>query len=223
MKKCTKCGEEKDFTEFHKDNSKSSGLYPQCKICKKEFMRSKKDSYAETRKKYIDKNKDRIKDLKKEYCLKNKEYRKESYRLWLEKNKEKRSEYMKNWRLNNKDKIKNNSIIYKKNNPEFAVRMKVFKNIRTRISMFLKSSNVSKNNKLMDMLGCTQKEFKKHIESLFKEGMSWDNYGLNGWHLDHIIPISFAKTEEDLVKLNHYTNFQPLWAIDNIKKGNKIL
>ena len=53
--------------------------------------------------------------------------------------------------------------------------------------------------------------------------MSWDNYGLHGWHIDHIIPISSAKTEEELYKLFYYTNLQPLWAIDNIKKGNKIL
>ena len=49
--------------------------------------------------------------------------------------------------------------------------------------------------------------------------MNWDNAGK--WHLDHIIPISSAKNEEDIIKLNHYTNFQPLWAIDNLTKGNR--
>lgn len=51
--------------------------------------------------------------------------------------------------------------------------------------------------------------------------MSLDNYG--DWHLDHILPISLAENEEDVIKLNHYTNFQPLWAIDNFKKGNKVI
>jgi hypothetical protein len=56
---------------------------------------------------------------------------------------------------------------------------------------------------------------------MFTEGMCWENQG--EWHLDHIIPISSAQTEEEIFKLNHYSNFQPLWAEDNIKKGNKIL
>jgi len=223
MKKCTKCGEDKDLSEFHKDKSKSSGLYPQCKECKKHFMRSKKDSYSETRKKYIERNKERINKKRKEYRLKNKEHEKEIYRTWSEKNKDRRSEYMKDWRSKNKDKIKESNYIYRQKNPEFVVRTKLFKNIRTRISMFLKTSKVSKNKNLTDMLGCNQKQFKEYIESKFQEGMTWDNYGLKGWHLDHIIPISIAKTQEDLIKLNHHTNFQPLWAIDNIKKGNKIL
>ena len=51
--------------------------------------------------------------------------------------------------------------------------------------------------------------------------MNWENAGK--WHLDHIYPVSLAKDEEELLKLNHYTNFQPLWAVDNIKKGNKII
>jgi hypothetical protein len=64
---------------------------------------------------------------------------------------------------------------------------------------------------------------KKYIESKFKEGMSWDNYGVYGWHLDHIIPLSSAKNEEELKSLCHYTNLQPLWAFDNLSKFNKII
>ena len=55
------------------------------------------------------------------------------------------------------------------------------------------------------------------------EGMSWDNYGYYGWHIDHIIPLSFAKTEEETYKLCHYTNLQPLWANDNLTKGKKLI
>ena len=60
----------------------------------------------------------------------------------------------------------------------------------------------------------------QHLESKFTEEMSFDNYGK--WHIDHIIPISSAKTEEDIIRLNHYTNFQPLWAVDNLRKSNKV-
>ncbi len=74
------------------------------------------------------------------------------------------------------------------------------------------------------ILGCTIPQFIKHIESKFTPGMTFDNYGQfkGKWQLDHIIPVSSAKTEEDVIKLNHYSNFQPLWWEDNMKKFNKL-
>jgi len=77
---------------------------------------------------------------------------------------------------------------------------------------------IKKNSTTEDLLGCSFKEAVKHIESLFIEGMSWDNMG--EWHIDHIRPCSSFKTDE-LHLMNHYTNLQPLWASDNIRKGNK--
>ena len=59
------------------------------------------------------------------------------------------------------------------------------------------------------------------IESKWLEGMSWDNHTVNGWHIDHVIPLASAKTEEEIYKLNHYTNLQPLWWYDNLSKGKK--
>lgn len=72
-------------------------------------------------------------------------------------------------------------------------------------------------------LGCSIQEFKIYIESKFLPGMTWDNWGINTWHLDHIISLSsFDLTiREELLKAVHYTNLQPLWAKDNIKKSNK--
>lgn len=77
----------------------------------------------------------------------------------------------------------------------------------------------NKRSKTFKILGVTFDEFKIYIENLFREGMSWSNYG--EWHLDHKVPISWAKTEEEVYKLNHYSNFQPLWASENTNKGNK--
>ena len=77
-----------------------------------------------------------------------------------------------------------------------------------------------KTSKTAEILGCSFEEFKVHIENQFIDGMSWDNYP--EWEYDHIYPISLAESEEHLLQLNHYTNFQPLWAEDNIRKGNKL-
>jgi hypothetical protein len=78
-----------------------------------------------------------------------------------------------------------------------------------------------KNETTSQILGCSIDFFCKYIERQFKDGINWDNR--SEWHLDHIIPISSAKNVSELYKLNHYTNFQPLWAKDNMSKGDKIL
>jgi hypothetical protein len=90
---------------------------------------------------------------------------------------------------------------------------------RNRIRRVIKNKKISSQT----MLGCDWLTFKKHIESKFFGGMNWDNHGFFGWHLDHIIPLATAKTEDDLYRLNHYTNLQPLWWRDNLSKNDKIL
>jgi hypothetical protein len=91
------------------------------------------------------------------------------------------------------------------------------KNVRDRIRHFLVNENFSTRTK--QIVGLDSKEFKSYIEQMFSEGMTWDNYGL--WHLDHIKPLSLAKTPQEVLDLNYYTNLQPLWAHDNLKKHNK--
>ena len=71
-----------------------------------------------------------------------------------------------------------------------------------------------------EIVGLDYPEFKNYISSMFTEGMSWENYG--EWHLDHIIPLCTAKNEDEVLLLNHYTNLQPLWAEDNLRKGGKL-
>ncbi len=93
--------------------------------------------------------------------------------------------------------------------------------IRTRINMAILQKGYTKKSKNIDVLGCSWDEFATYLESKFLDGMTFDNRNL--WHIDHIIPLASSKSEEDVIKLNHYTNLQPLWAIDNLRKGCKIL
>jgi hypothetical protein len=87
------------------------------------------------------------------------------------------------------------------------------------------SQNTIKTKKTLELLGCSWQEARDHIQSQFKEGMTWENHGFYGWHIDHIIPCSsFDLTDlEQQKKCFHYTNLQPLWWKDNISKGSKIL
>ena len=74
----------------------------------------------------------------------------------------------------------------------------------------------------LKFLGCSIDEFRVHIESQFEEGMSWDNHSINGWHIDHILPLSAAKGDVGKIKaLNHYTNLRPMWSTENISKLDK--
>lgn len=82
-----------------------------------------------------------------------------------------------------------------------------------------------RKGKMLSMLGCSVEEFKKYLELKFKEGMMWENYGLRGWHIDHIIPCSKfdLSIEEEQKKCFHFSNLQPLWWKENLSKGNKLL
>jgi hypothetical protein len=80
---------------------------------------------------------------------------------------------------------------------------------------------MTKNNKTFEIVGCEPKELKMYLEKQFKNGMTWKNR--NEWHIDHIIPLSSAKTEKNVINLCHFTNLQPLWVKENLEKSNKIL
>lgn len=101
------------------------------------------------------------------------------------------------------------------------IEYKVANNLRCRLNMAIK--NKSKAGSAVKNLGCSIEYFMKYIEQQFSEGMSWENWGRNGWHLDHITPLSsFDLTDIEQFKLAcHYKNYRPLWAKDNLKKASK--
>jgi hypothetical protein len=96
-------------------------------------------------------------------------------------------------------------------------------NIRNRIYYALSSATVSKMQGTADLIGCTIEELRQHLEAQFINSMNWNNYGRTGWHIDHIRPCaSFDLTDaEQQRQCFHYTNLQPLWAAENIRKGAK--
>lgn len=190
---------------------------------KKDYYENNKQAISERRKKHYECNKEQYSEKKKEYSLKNKQKISESGAKYYQLNKERIIQNVSAYRIENKDKL------HKKKKEYVKKKLKedpIFKTgIITRrliCQSFKRGKRVfSKKTKTAQILGCSMAEFKSYIESKFLEGMSFDNHG--EWHLDHIIPIATAKTEEDIVRLNHYTNFQPMWASDNLKKGKKIM
>jgi hypothetical protein len=165
---------------------------------------------------------------------KNKEYAKKYSKT--EKYKKIKREYAKKYKYieseetKNKDRLRRKTEKYKKYNREYVKKRKqndynfyLKTKLNKRMWFLIKKSNGVKSLKLIELLGCTIEFFKNYIEAQFKEGMTWGNYGKKGWHIDHIIPVcNFNLTkEEEQKKCFHYTNLQPLWWFDNLKKGSK--
>lgn len=239
MKICKKCGNQKELCDFGNNKNNKDGKLIYCKECEKNrsskyrekhpekiressknWRKNNPEKYAETISKYLSENpnmtsKERLKkyrmssdfrqneiENRKEFYIKNIDKERERRKIYYHKNKQTERQKNNKWKLDN---LKNNPL----------ERMK--KNIRDRIREFLIGDN--KSLRTFDIIGLDKENFKLYIESKFIDGMSWDNYG--EWHLDHIKPIFLSENENDLILLNHYTNLQPLWAEDNLKKNRK--
>jgi hypothetical protein len=218
---CSKCGLKFTFDKFCKDKQKPDGLTSSCKLCLKLFRNQNhnKDKKREYNKLYNLNNKDSIKNQRREYRKNNKDIiskRNLEYRLL---NKDELNSYRREYRKNNiiKERLYQNN--YTKIRLKEDSNYKILTNLRNRIYQALKG--VKKSSKTQDLLGCSIDFLKLYLEKKFQDGMNWNNYGK--WHIDHIKPCaSFDLTDIEQQKICfHYTNLQPLWAIDNIKKSNK--
>ena len=150
-------------------------------------------------------------------------------------NPQKKREANRNWYIRNQKKIKEDRCVFSIPPKERAkIRNRIYQKsrynseplfammsrLRARVRIFLKSNDYTRSSTTKEIIGCEVEELKTHIESKFVNGMSWDNRGQ--WHIDHIVPLASAKSLDEVIKLCHYTNLQPLWAKDNLSKGCKL-
>lgn len=204
-KKCSGCSKELALESFNKSKSGRLGLHNHCRACQKICKRRNYLLNIEKEKQYS-----------KEYNKsdKAKEYRKKRY---LE-DREKLLEINRVLRRTPSARIKADLSRKKltNNKPSF----KIARNFTGKLRLFVKGK--CDTDYMRSMVGCSRNELIAYITSKFTNGMSWDNYGYYGWHLDHIKPYSsFDLTkEEERRECFHYTNIQPLWQKDNISKGN---
>jgi hypothetical protein len=193
-KVCNECGLEKSLSEFYKRTDTPTGYRNNCKECKL------KNNHT-----WLKENKEKVSSVGK---------------IWREKNKETILERIKKWEIKNyrklRDRKNKRAKERRKEEPIFNLTNKV----RCRLRKYLIILNITKKNKTFDIVGCTPEFLKEHLEKQFTKGMTWENR--SKWHIDHIIPLSSAKTEEELYNLCHYSNLQPLWDEDNLRKGNKV-
>lgn len=195
---CSCCKIEKDQSKFGKLANSKDGLRNRCKQCRKqETTMERQKGLAKIRsKKWIDKNPD--------YS---------SMYATSDRGKQKRRIRFKTFYNNNKEKFTTRQRIKRQTNPSFRLA----NNLRSRIWSALNGINKSKTT--IELIGCNIETLWLHLESKFEKGMNRSNYG--EWHVDHIIPCcKFDMTKiEDQKKCFHYTNLQPLWAMDNLRKS----
>jgi len=252
-KKCNNCQEEKSFDLFSKNKRSKDGLQNKCKECNKKYRHKHKNRTTKYLKDYYVNNKDKIIQQKKEYVDTNKEKISEYQKEYREENKEKISEYQKEYRVENKEKIQEyETFRYERDKEKRNAYSKTYYNenkirilkmvsgnrsnrykndtvfrltesLRSRMRMAINEGNGFKRGSSQELLGCDWQTVREHLENQFTDGMTWDNYGYRGWHVDHIRPCSsFDLTDSEQQKLCfHYTNLQPLWAKDNFRKSDK--
>jgi hypothetical protein len=186
-------------------------LTEQQKLQKKKKKKEWDDINKEKNKLYRKRNKVKFYEYKKEWRKINKQREHEKNNIYRKKNKERDRE---------KNRIRNTT--YTSNKYKSKIEYKVLCNIRSRLRRAIKENK--KSDKTIELLGCSIHEFKKYLESKFTNGMNWGNYGIKGWHFDHIIPCDvFDLTKSEAQKFCfNYLNLQPMWWIENIKKSSNV-
>lgn len=178
-------------------------------------LECKKDSNAI----YYIENKEILNRTSSQYYQEHKDKITSNHKIWVENNKVYLAEYGREYREIHKDELR----IYDRNKHhkyKHNINYRITKNMRRRVLDAIKRN--PKQSTTLKLVGCSIEELKLHLESLFLPSMSWDNYGQ--WHIDHIIPCSSfdLSNQNEQKKCFHYTNLQPLWAADNLKKGTKL-
>jgi len=223
---CTKCKQEKEISNFNKQKGGKDGLRSQCKQCIKDYRKTydaeyyllHKQKLCENKRKYNKQNADIISIKNKQRRIKYNEYYREKDKKTYLKHKYKILSRKKEYNKNNKNLINQRNNKKRKINTQFRLA----ENLRRRINHAIRGK--IKSDRSFNLIGCSVEELKKYLENKFTNGMSWKNYGLYGWHIDHIIPCSSfdLNNPEEQKKCFHYSNLQPLWAKDNLSKGDKL-
>jgi flagellar biosynthesis GTPase FlhF len=194
----------------------------------KNYKKKNRQYYQEYSALYYKNNKEDLLKYKKKWYLNNREYTIEKGRIYKSENREWYSKYLRNWRMINNKYHKEYLKIWHNENPE--KRKEYWEKLRNNrphiiawrntLRLSLNRMGKKKEESTIESLGYSSKDIKSHMESLFKEGMSWENWG--DWHIDHIFPVSKFDTGTPISVVNSLDNLQPLWAKDNLSKNNKI-
>ena len=192
------------------------------------YRANNKEDRKEKRKKYLEENKEYVATVCKAYRLRNRDKIREKQKVYDKERrakpevKEKNRISNKEYREKNKDTLRVKQNLYYLNRRQNDPLYHLTWILRVRIRDAFRRNGYKKTSKTCELLGADFKTVSKYIEQQFTEGMVWGLVGPK-IHIDHKIPLASANNKEELIKLFHYTNLQPLWAEDNLKKSDKVL
>jgi hypothetical protein len=220
MKKCSKCGIDKELENFSKDKRAKNGLCCSCKDCQSKYREKNKEEINRKQNKYYKENKEEISQCVKKYRKQNREKINKHNKEYRLRNKEKLKKRRKKYLEENRKKVNKRQNECRKEKRKNDIIFKLSCNLRGSIHRAIKYGY--KTESTQELLGCTWEEVLIYIESLFLPGMTWENWTNDGWHLDHIRPVaSFDLTDPEQQKLCcHYTNLRPIWAEENYCKSS---
>ncbi len=164
---------------------------------------------------------ERAKSWQRNWRVKNKEKQAQVKKQWAEKNRVKLRAAHKRWRDKNLvvERARVRNWAKSRGTRKYSSTARLARTCRKRVWDALRG--VVKSARTFDLIGCSAEELKKHMEARFLPGMTWENYGQ--WHVDHVkacANFDLTKPEEQRTCF-HYSNLQPLWALDNLRKGAK--
>lgn len=195
-------------------------------ILKKTRLIYESDEERKEAKKIKDKEyRDKHKHINKEWQINNRKRVNEINRDWQKRNQEQVNAYMRSYRKKNKERLTKERNIKDKNKRDNDPLFKLRHNIRVLINKSFTRRNkwFKKNTMTEEILGCTIEFLIIYLTTKCGKILKVEDFGKNGYHIDHIIPLSTADTEDEIIKLCHYTNLQPLWYTENLIKSNKIV
>lgn len=187
----------------------------------KKYREENREKVKATHKAWRDKNREKINAQARERYKENPQAQKERKDRYIASRSEQVKEANRRYRQKNKQARTDYERIKRQTDPVYRFRT----SFRCLIGSYLRKKGYTGGKKVWEVVGCDFETFLEYIQNQFEEGMTLDNYGHGKgcWNIDHIIPICTAKTDEDIERLNHYTNLRPMWSKDNYKKSKKIL
>ena len=212
MKKCTKCNQDKEYSNFYKKSLSKDGYNPICKECRIKYNANSKELTQQ----YYKENKEKYQESSKQYYNNNIEKVKNNSAKWKNLNPKKYKSIQKKWHKNNREYHK----VWRKdkwdNDPNYKLRIL----LGNRLNEVLKKNKTYKSSNIIELLDCSLGELKTHLQQQFKNGMSWVNHGTI-WEIDHIIPCASFNLSlvEEQKKCFHFSNLQPLFKTTEIAKG----
>lgn len=211
------------FYEYWVSPERFEVLFQKTKAEVKEWQSENREKAKAATRKWQAANREKVNAINSKWAANNPEKVKAQVVKYREENREKVNADAKRWAAANPDKLRVNQARIRQKKRLLGIPRTPIQKIKSAARTRLRGMIQGKNRNTCSYIGCSWQELVAHIQSQFTQGMSWENYGLYGWHVDHRIPLASATCLEEMVPLLHFSNLQPLWAKDNLSKGARII